>query len=90
LSTGIFTELLGIDLNDGTKSARMADGTTIANLVAMKASEGSIMDTLYSAGRVSNPLIGAIGGLIRSAQNERNDKGRELDDRRVKALYKLR
>jgi hypothetical protein len=48
------------------------DGQTIANLVKMAQSDSTIFDYLYSVGRASNPMIAAMGSVIRQAQDERD------------------
>lgn len=50
------------------------NGLAIANLLQMQSADSSMYDYLYSMSRVSNPLVGAVGTLIREAQEKRNEK----------------
>jgi hypothetical protein len=47
-------------------------GQIISNLVDMAAADSSIIDYLYSIGRASNPIIAAMGSIIRNAQGSRD------------------
>lgn len=49
------------------------NGQSIINLVRMAAADSSIFDYLYSVGRASNPIIAAMGSIIRNAQNSRDE-----------------
>lgn len=48
------------------------EGISIHNALRMAAQDSSMWDYLYSVGRVSNPVIAAMGGIVRKAQNERD------------------
>ena len=48
------------------------DGITIENVVEMAAKDSSLTDFLYSIGRASNPVIAAMGSIIRDAQDARD------------------
>lgn len=48
------------------------DGQVIANIVKMAQSDSSLFNYLYSVGRASNPMIAAMGSIIRQAQGERD------------------
>ena len=61
----ITTEILGDSL---------PTGVAISNLLEMAEEDSSYMDYLYSISRSSNPLIGAMGKVIRDAQNSRDEK----------------
>jgi len=80
--TDICVEVLGdVDYN----------GVAISNLLTMAEADSSIFDYLYSVGRASNPLIGAMGTIIRDAQDTRNKKQNEISLRIRRAtdnLYK--
>jgi hypothetical protein len=55
------------------------DGQSISNIIRMAQVDSSIWDWLYSMGRVSNPIIAAMGSITREAQDSRNKKMREID-----------
>lgn len=48
------------------------NGQAIANVIRMAQADSSMFDWLYSVGRASNPIIGAMGSIIRNAQLSRN------------------
>lgn len=48
------------------------NGQAMINVIRMAATDSSIYDYLYSVGRASNPIIGAMGSIIRNAQDERD------------------
>lgn len=48
------------------------NGQPITNVIKMAATDSSIMDYLYSMGRASNPIIAAMGSIIRNAQDGRD------------------
>ena len=50
------------------------NGQAMINMIRMAAADSSISDYLYSVGRASNPIIGAMGKIIRDAQDSRNEK----------------
>lgn len=61
------------------------DGKPIAVFVKMAREDSSIMDYLYSMARVSNPLIAAMGTIIRDAQTERDGNLNIISERIRKA-----
>jgi hypothetical protein len=68
----------------------LPNGMAIANIVNMAEADSSIWDSLYSIGRASNPLIGAMGKIIRDAQDSRDAKMIEISRRISKADHVLR
>lgn len=50
------------------------EGRAVADLVLNAEADSSIMDFLYSVGEQSNPLIGAMGTVIRDAQLSRDER----------------
>ena len=65
------------------------NGQSIANLVKMAQKDTSIMDYLYSVGRSSNPVIAAMGSIIREAQNSRDLTMNSIAKRIRRATNKL-
>ena len=61
----------------------------IANVVATCASETWGTDILYSFGKLSDPVCAAIGDMVRSAQDDRNDALQKLTIRIREATAKL-
>lgn len=61
----------------------------IANVVATCASETWGTDILYSFGKLSDPVCAAIGDMVRSAQDDRNDDLQKLTVRIREATTKL-
>lgn len=61
----------------------------IANVVATCASETWGTDILYSFGKLSDPVCAAIGDMVRSAQDDRNDDLQKLTVRIREATAKL-
>lgn len=47
-------------------------GKDLADIIAMKEADASLMDYLYSVGRNSNTIVSMMGALIRDAQSERD------------------
>lgn len=47
-------------------------GKDLADIIAMKEADSSMMDYLYSVGRNSNTIVSMMGALIRDAQSERD------------------
>lgn len=68
---------------------RAADGQYIANIVSMAQADSSIFDYLYSVGRASNPVIAAMGKIIRDAQKTRDESINDIDLRVRRATDKL-
>lgn len=48
------------------------DGQPIVNVVNMLAADSTIFDHLYSVGRASNPIIAAMGKILRNAEDSRD------------------
>ena len=65
------------------------DGQAITNLVKMAQTDSSLFDYLYSVGRASNPVIAAMGFIIRNAQTQRDGIMNELALRIRRATDKL-
>lgn len=65
------------------------DGQAMINAVRMAATDTSAMDFLYSVGRSSNAVIGAMGAIIRNAQDERNGILNDMSNRIRRATTKL-
>ena len=65
------------------------NGQAMINVIRMAAADSSIMDYLYSAGRVSNPVIAAMGSIIRNAQNSRDKAINDISLRIRRATDKL-
>lgn len=65
-------------------------GKPIADFVKMIREDSSIMDYLYSMSRVSNPLIAAMGTIIRDAQTERDANLNMIAERIRKANADLK
>lgn len=66
------------------------DGQSIINVVQMAAVDSSMMDFLYSVGRASNPIIAAMGSIIREAQNGRDAMMRPIGLRIRRANHRLK
>jgi hypothetical protein len=67
----------------------MPDGQAVINAIKMGAADSTIYDFLYSMGRVSNPMIAAMGTIVRNAQEGRTLKMVALSKRIDRATYKL-
>lgn len=65
------------------------DGQTIANVVKMAQIDSSYFDYLYSVGRSSNPVIGAMGSIILNAKESRDAVMNKIAERIRKATHKL-
>lgn len=66
------------------------DGQAMINAIRMAAADSSFMDRyLYSVGRASNPIIAAMGSIIRGAQDERNGMLNGISNRIRRATTKL-
>lgn len=48
------------------------NGQAMINVIRMAAADSSLSDYLYSVGRASNPIIAAMGDIIRNAQDSRD------------------
>lgn len=69
--------------------ATAPDGQYIANIVKMAQSDSTIFDYLYSVGSASNPMIAAMGSIIRHAQDERDAVMNDFSRRMRRATDKL-
>lgn len=78
--TSLMTQIVG---------GNSPDGQAIINAVKLAAKDASIMDFLYSVGRSSNPIIAAMGYVIRNAQNDRNKTLNDISVRIKRATNKL-
>jgi hypothetical protein len=65
------------------------NGQAMINVIRMAAADSSIMDYLYSVGRASNPIIAAMGTIIRNAQDSRDDIMNNMSLRIRRATDKL-
>ena len=65
------------------------DGQTIANIVRMAQVDSNWWDYLYSVGRASNPVIGAMGSIILNAKESRDAVMNKFAERIRKATHKL-
>lgn len=65
------------------------DGIPLATFITMAREDSSIMDYLYSMSRASNPLIAAMGTIIRDAQTERDGELAQYSERIRKAQAEL-
>lgn len=85
------------DLTEGTMVNLMTeivgsttpDGQSIINAVRMASADSNKMNYLYSIGRASNPIIGAMGSIIRNAQDSRDAKINNISLRIRRATNKL-
>lgn len=75
-----FIEILG---QEGVNGVAVAD-------IMHKMQDSEVYNVLYSMGRSSQPLINAVGGLIRNAQDNRTAKMNEIKLRVRRAHNKLR
>lgn len=66
------------------------DGQSIINAVRMAATDSKVWDWLYSIGRANNPIIGAMGSIVRNAQDSRDKKMNDIALRVRRANDKLR
>lgn len=65
------------------------DGQAIANIIKMAQTDSTIFDYLYSVGRASNPMIAAMGSIIRQAQDSRDAIMNDFSRRMRRATDKL-
>lgn len=65
------------------------DGVAMRNAIKMASVDSSMFDYLYSMGRASNPIIAAMGTIIRDAQDTRNKALNEIAIRVRRAEHKL-
>jgi hypothetical protein len=84
LAEGTMTNLLLEIVGD-----KAPDGQSIINLVKMASADSSMTNYLYSVGRATNPIIGAMGSIIRNAQDSRDGKINAITRRISRATDKL-
>lgn len=65
------------------------DGQSMINAIRMAATDSTMFDWLYSVGRASNPIIGAMGSIIRNAQDSRDATMNNISLRIRRATDKL-
>lgn len=65
------------------------NGEPIANIVHMAKSDSTVWDHFYSIGRVSNPILGVMGKVIRDAQSSRTAQLVQVSTRIRRATDKL-
>ena len=65
------------------------DGKTMEDVEKMFAQSTTRADTLYSFGKLSDPICAAIGDMVRSAQDDRTDDLQKLTVRIREATIKL-
>ena len=82
-------EVTMIDIATEYLGKSSSNGMAIADIVRAADADSSIWDYLYSASRVSNPLVATMGGIIRDAQGERTQKLNEFALRIRRANKKL-
>ena len=78
-----------IDLCTEIFGNNVVEGKAVADIVAATEADSSIMDYLYSVGRQSNPLVGAMGTVIRDAQLSRDRRLAEVSLRIRRITDKL-
>lgn len=66
-----------------------ADGMNIANVIKMATKDSSMFDWLYGVGEQSNPIISAMGTIIRNAQKSRDVALKDISLRIRRATDKL-
>ncbi|MBQ9391933.1 MAG: hypothetical protein IJU02_07060 [Lachnospiraceae bacterium] len=79
-----------IDIATTVLGDTLANGTAVADIVLMAEADSSIYDHLYSMARVSNPLIGSMGAIIRDEQKERDKKLNRITREIAKATHRLK
>lgn len=85
-----YTESTMVNLLMGIIGNETPDGQAIINAVRMAAVDSSFFDRyLYSVGRASNPVVAAMGTIIRNAQDSRNGRLNEFNTRIKRATDKL-
>lgn len=78
--TKMFTHILG---------DKLPNGLPLVTILEMSKADSSVFDFLYSGERMSNPLIAAMGTLIRQAQGSRDAAMNEVSLRIRRAENKL-
>lgn len=85
------------DLTESTMTNLMVEivgdktpnGISMVNAIRMAAVDSSYFDYLYSVGKASNPIIGAMGSIIRNAQDSRDEAMNEISFKIRVATNKL-
>lgn len=80
LAVDILTEYLGDTI---------INGVPIAVLASQAAKDTTFLDTLFSSTDISSPLVSAVSTIIRKAQQERDKKVLEFDNRIQRATNRL-
>lgn len=73
METETFGDIVKQIIGKGGKELRVPSGQTLDSLITMAAADLGKNDFLYSMGRSSNPLVAAMGTIIRKAQDKRNE-----------------
>lgn len=68
---------------------KASEGLNIENVIQMASADSTLFDYLYSMGRVSNPILNAMGTITRNAQEDRNARMNELSLRIRRITDKL-
>lgn len=84
-----FTESTMINLMTQIMGNTAPNGQAMINVIRMAAADSSISDYLYSVGRASNPIIAAMGTIIRNAQDSRDGIMNNISIRIRRATDKL-
>ena len=83
------TESTMINLMTQIMGDSAPNGQAMINVIRMAAADSSITDFLYSVGRASNPIIAAMGTIIRNAQDSRDSVMNNISLRIRRATDKL-
>jgi len=83
------TESTMINLMTQIMGSTAPNGQAMINVIRMAAADSSISDYLYSVGRASNPIIAAMGTIIRNAQDSRDGIMNNMSIRIRRATDKL-
>lgn len=83
------TESTMINLMTQIMGNTAPNGQAMINVIRMAAADSSISDYLYSVGRASNPIIAAMGTIIRNAQDSRDGIMNSMSIRIRRATDKL-
>ena len=83
------TESTMINLMTQIMGNTAPNGQAMINVIRMAAADSSISDYLYSVGRASNPIIAAMGTIIRNAQDSRDGIMNNMSLRIRRATDKL-
>lgn len=78
-----------LDICTSILGTELPNGAAIADLVQMASSDSTMFDWIRAMGDCSNTLIASMGGIIQEAQQSRNAKITELENRINRATKKL-